>query len=671
MPVRDILNAASSQGAGPSDPYFYDVSLLLNGDGTNGAQNNTFLDSSSNAFTITRNGNTTQGSFSPYGTLWSNYFNGSSSLRGGSSISTGTGDYTVECWANMPSPGSNSNGNIFITIGDEQTGTGCCFYQYNNSVRMYGAVLSGAPRMNVSYTFSPNVWYHIAFVRSGSTTTAYVNGTSIGTATVSATGNAFSGNPYVSEILDTGNFYKGDACYISNLRVTQSALYTSTFTPSTTPLTAISGVQFLTSQSNRFIDNSSNNVTLTTSGSPSVQRFSPFNPTAPYDTATIGGSGYFDGSGSYLSIANNTNLTVGTSFTIESWFYTTASSDGWLLGKWVSGGQEYALAVTSAQAIYFYFAPVSVGGTAIATSSGIFKLNCWNHVAVSRTGGVITLYVNGVSAGTVSNSTAGTNGNTPLYIGCYGTGGPSNYFPGYITDTRINTTTAVYTGNFTPPTAPEIVVSGTQLLLSYQNAGIPDLAMQNDLQTVGSAQVSTSVVKYGTGSLSFSAAGSYLNAAKTPVMYLGGDFTIEAWIYPTANAGSSNSEIVSYGASGQLDGWHFYQVASTNVLSFGLNYAGLIVSSSAALSLNTWTHVAVTRSGTTFKLWINGTNDGTATSSTTQSTNGSDLLYVGTGSYSQGADRSFVGYIDDLRITNGYARYTTTFTPPTAALPTY
>ena len=71
--------AASKTGAvtaAPSDPQFDYVTLLLNGDGTNGAQNNTFLDSSTNAFTITRNGNTTQGSFSPYGSLWSNYLNG-------------------------------------------------------------------------------------------------------------------------------------------------------------------------------------------------------------------------------------------------------------------------------------------------------------------------------------------------------------------------------------------------------------------------------------------------------------------------------------------------------------------------------------------------------------------------------------------------------------------
>ena len=59
-----------SAGGAPSDPNFENVVLLLHGDGTNGGQNNTFVDSSTNNFSITRNGNTTQGSLSPYGNLW-------------------------------------------------------------------------------------------------------------------------------------------------------------------------------------------------------------------------------------------------------------------------------------------------------------------------------------------------------------------------------------------------------------------------------------------------------------------------------------------------------------------------------------------------------------------------------------------------------------------------
>ena len=60
------LKLYSSAATVEPDSYFNLVSLLLPGNGTNGAQNNTFLDSSTNNFTVTRNGNTTQGTFSPF-----------------------------------------------------------------------------------------------------------------------------------------------------------------------------------------------------------------------------------------------------------------------------------------------------------------------------------------------------------------------------------------------------------------------------------------------------------------------------------------------------------------------------------------------------------------------------------------------------------------------------
>ena len=76
MFLANKLNKGSG-GAAPDDKFNY-VTMLLHGDGTNGAQNNTFVDSGPNTFTITRNGNTTQGSFSPYGSNWSNFFSGTS-----------------------------------------------------------------------------------------------------------------------------------------------------------------------------------------------------------------------------------------------------------------------------------------------------------------------------------------------------------------------------------------------------------------------------------------------------------------------------------------------------------------------------------------------------------------------------------------------------------------
>jgi hypothetical protein len=78
--IAMLSAAAGAGGAAPTtDPFFNQTTLLLHGDGTNGAQNNTFLDSSSNTFTITRNGNTTQGTFSPFSLPngeFSNFFDG-------------------------------------------------------------------------------------------------------------------------------------------------------------------------------------------------------------------------------------------------------------------------------------------------------------------------------------------------------------------------------------------------------------------------------------------------------------------------------------------------------------------------------------------------------------------------------------------------------------------
>ena len=108
--IRNVLGGVAG---GPRDPYFNYTTLLLPGTGTNGAQNGrtgpaagyrdgTFLDSSTNNLTITRNGNTTQGTFSPFSqTGWSNYFDGTGdylTAPSNTAFNISTGDYTFECW---------------------------------------------------------------------------------------------------------------------------------------------------------------------------------------------------------------------------------------------------------------------------------------------------------------------------------------------------------------------------------------------------------------------------------------------------------------------------------------------------------------------------------------------------------------------------------------------
>ena len=76
----------------------------------------------------------------------------------------------------------------------------------------------------------------------------------------------------------------------------------------------------------------------------------------------------------------------------------------------------------------------------------------------------------------------------------------------------------------------------------------------------------------------------------------------------------------------------------------------------------TWTHIAITRSGTTARMFYDGTQ---VASATTAHDFVDAAFYIG----QDGGSNAFIGYIDDLRITKGYARYTANFTPPTAAFP--
>jgi hypothetical protein len=211
-------------------------------------------------------------------------------------------------------------------------------------------------------------------------------------------------------------------------------------------------------------------------------------------------------------------------------------------------------------------------------------------------------------------------------------------------------------------------VSNTSVLLKMQNAGIVDNAMMNDLVTVGNAQISTSVKKYGTGSLAFDGTGDYLLTPNSNLFAFGtGDFTVEFWMYTNSTA---NDKTLMGTASGYLTGG--WQVGfnidrpQANGLEFLIEQSPHLYVISGALSTATWYHVAVTRSGTTLRLFINGTQVSSATSSNNISDSAGNAFALGRTIEGVGG-RDYDGYIDDLRITKGYARYTSNFTPSTTA----
>jgi hypothetical protein len=623
------------------------------------SQNNTFLDSSTNNFLITRNGNTTQGTFSPYGLNWSNYFDGTGDyLTAGSSISL-SGNFTVEGWVYRTV--ASGNGNYLFGLGNDTFSGGATFFVDSSTgyLRIYTsqAQLLGGTSAPVPL----NTWTHIAFVRSSNTLRAYLNGVQVDSASWSAT---ISGTAYINAELNgnpTATVYAGSAGYLSNIRINTTAVYTAAFTPSTGPLTAITGTSLLTCADNRFIDDSTNAYTITRNGDVSVQRFSPFNPTSAYTTSVIGGSGYFDGSGDYLSFASNDAFRVDQGdWTIEGWMYMNSLGASTCLanrGVYVSVYSFFA--GTNGNTLYYEAGTGGWAATGYSSSANAVVAGQWNHVAFVRSGTSLFMYSNGTRVFSQTVGSVGANVNAPMWVGQYlgGTAGLN----GYMTDFRFVKGTAIYTGaTYTVPTAPLTAVANTSLLLNYTNAAIIDNAMMGDLETVGNAQISTSVKKYGTGSMYFDGTGDYLKNITSPVITLSGNFTVECWLY--LNSTAVAQPIISYGTSGSATNLLFLYNTSVGLRWYFSNgTVDINQGSTSGWATGTWYHVAAVRSGSTLTLYRNGTSIASGTTTQTYQT-GAQLNIGG----SPGDSVYLDGYIDDFRITNGVARYTTTFTPPTS-----
>lgn len=638
------------------DPYFEYTTLLLPGNGANGAQNNTFLDSSTNNFTITRNGNTTQGTFSPFSqTGWGNYFDGSGdylTAASNAAFNLSSGAYTAELFVYFTVAPTTTV--VFNLAGTGTTGYAHLLYDS-------GAVYwqqRGTSTNQTTYSWSPTTgqWYHIAIGWNGSNSLAiWINGTRVATNTVTPTGAGQNG-----VALGAASDGYGVGGYINGFRIVKGTdvygVGNSTITVPTAPLTAITNTSLLTCQSNRFIDNSTNAFAITRNGDVSVQAFSPFNPTAAWSASTNGGSGYFDGSGDNLAVASNAAFGFGTgNFTIEFWTYvqSTTNDPYWLDGRSTSTANEAVPVIYINSGNYEYY----VSGAA-RINGGAVPLNQWVHVAVVRNGATTTLYSNGTSVGTWSDST--NYATTALVIG-QRKDTANQSLTGYIADFRIVKGTAVYTAAFTPPTAPLTAISGTSLLTNFTNAGIYDATSKNDLETVGNAQISTTQSKFGGSSMYFDGVGDWLNLPSNAIYAFGtGDFTIEAWVYVTTGVPQYNG-IFSSAGTGSTDIQFQLQDEKIRVSSYT---AEIIVSDAGdALSLNTWTHIAVTRSGSTIRLFKDGALIKSGSDSTSWTQSGARVGAV------FGTTYPMNGYIDDLRITKGYARYTTGFTPPTTAFP--
>jgi len=403
----------------------------------------------------------------------------------------GTGDFTIECWFNIAAdsavdPGGQRAATLISSYFDTTTSNGWAFGMGGNASTTgtsFGLSAFNGGTQTVylpSTTLSKNTWYHGAVVRSGNTVTVYVNGTSIGSTSWTVPVVPFGEVRIAALQLGAApkyyNYFNG---YISNLRVVKGvAVYTSNFTPSTTPLTAITGTSLLTCQYSTFTDYSVNSFAITVAGNTSINILNPFD----YNSVS------FDGTGDYLTLpSDQLPFTMGTGdFTIEMWVNITSLAVNRTLYDTVNGGDStgtgrFGMQVTTGGVVQVY----SLAGT-ILTSGGVLGTNTWYHVAYSRSSNSGRLFVDGTQ---VNSTYTDNNGyivgtiSRPV-IGINGFNLSTNPMLGYISNLRVVKGTGVYTANFTPSTVPLTAISGTSLL-TCQSDTIIDNSTNNYTITVG------------------------------------------------------------------------------------------------------------------------------------------------------------------------------------------
>ena len=626
------------------------TSALITSVGENNQVNSTFLDASDNLHTITPAGNVTQGTFSPYRAGgYSLYFDGTNGINLGFST-LNSGNFTFESWVKTTVGGTvfwkyPGGGSQLESVGISKT-TG---YMYSHTATAVEAP-TGVTDLR------DGEWHYLVWERYNGTYYYWADGV-LEASFANTEGPSGGGNWQFGG--SGGNKFTG---YLKESRFSlNTAVYNGLAPPVPTELqiTPRETDAFFGAVGLELKDYSNNNRTLSVFTGVSSQPVSPY-PYERYVSVSGGGSVYFDGSMDYLSVAANTAFDLGSSaFTIEAWAYFTSfsSNNGNVViskGAVGSVGADfYSLQASPAGAIQFYFgsgSPTLAGSTLIA--------NTWTHLAVTRSENTFTLWVNGVSSATTTSSTTLSAGGSCI-VGSqsYNPGAADRSLRGYISNARIVKGTAVYTTNFTPPASPLQNITNTSLLLSATNAGIIDKSQSNKVLTLtGDVKSSTVQTKYANTSISFDGTGDKIEIPSFQLLRDGRDFTIEFWIYlNNLNAERNILETYSFSASA---GWTISHLSSGR-LDFYPHHIQM-----ATLSATTWTHVAIENYNGTIKCFINGTSTYSATHTNTSTPTAG--LRIGTRS---GTGNYLNGFMEDIRITDGYASYQgNNFTPPTAAL---
>ena len=212
------------------------------------------------------------------------------------------------------------------------------------------------------------------------------------------------------------------------------------------------------------------------------------------------------------------------------------------------------------------------------------------------------------------------------------------------------------------------------VLLTHFDSDFSDSSASNHTLTAnGNATISTAQKKFGAGSSYFDGTSDYLSLAGSSDFAFGtGDFTVEMFI-KTSDAstdpqGFSRRIFMIDGPTGNSNANFQIVVDPTGPIRLWSNTSSLDTLGTEQIADGNWHHIAVTRGSGIVRLWVDGVSDGSQSWAENINLNSSaPRPYIGSYVTSNGGD--FSGYIDDIRITKGVARYNANFTVPTNVFP--
>ena len=709
------------------DPYWGKVVLAMPMTGADGST--TFIDLKGN--TVTPYGNakisTNQSKFGGS----SAYFDGAGdylTVPNTGNLILGNNNFTIDAWVMRVDDthynaiiGDWYGGTDFKYVFDLSPGGYLGFEIYENGVDYY--VNSG------STSVPKNTWAYVSAVRDGTSMRIYLDGVLVGSIVIPAAVSVgvYSSVLYIGKLLtsDSSSTYSSYG-YIADLRITKGiARYTSNFTPPTSEITSSDPYwnNIVLALDGESISDLKGHA-LTINGSVTVST-----TTKKFGSSSL----FFNGSGSYLNTAWDSAFNFGSGdFTIETYFNAaflgtnpgaTSTSHIMLTTTPLTSTSLWAINIESNK-LMFYIFQYSTRIVHIVHTPDIL-IDQWYHVAIVRGGGILKMFVDGSLAGSVASThdLSGVGSGIAVGRGNDNSGGWQAWYHGYLDSLVITKGIAKYSANFTPPTQSFATQTSNQIanIWNYTSLALPFnnfidqkgqtvskygdtniveqgnpfdqdmdiidvwdkvvLALDGDTLTdlkghsvsvVGNTSVSTTIKKFGTGSIYFDGTGDYLSIPHTAEFdFSSSDVTIECWV--KVNGSNGVRTIYSHvdNVGGGIESNSYRTILSVGRPDFGednrvgfsarVGATTFVLNSTNQVVADKWTYISFTKLGLDYYIIF----DGVVTSATAPGAinpKGSFSSYVGS---SKGIEWYFSGYIDSLVITKGIAKYIKNFTPPT------